>query len=396
MVNMYILTRRNRHNISLGVCAIIFTGSVFLTSGKFVNETNGPKYYFVLLSLLLLALFFAISGKTIKLNSLSNAKLQWAIYLVCIAQAMYGLFQFAGWFPSNHRHFAITGSFDNPAGFAVVLATGFPLGFYLLQKRQRWKQYLFVTCQAVIFMAITFSGSRAGIVAIVSSGLVFLCLTFPTRLSHFLRNRKWLLLLFMVLSIAGSSLLYLQKKDSANGRLLIWQVSWVMIKNKPVMGHGYGSFQTKYMNYQAEYFRRNPDSEHALLADNVNHPFNEFLKIAVEFGVAGIVLVISLIFGLFYKGLKKKNEISPIAFSGLTALFVFACFSYPFQYAISWLVLAFYLSALLPAKEYELAHSKAVFVVRVFLACICLMGVFIAYKQIRAEINCNKFIKRAN
>lgn len=40
----------------------IFTGSVFLTSGKFVNETNAPRFYFVVLSLLITIAFGVESG----------------------------------------------------------------------------------------------------------------------------------------------------------------------------------------------------------------------------------------------------------------------------------------------------------------------------------------------
>lgn len=50
-------------------------------------------------------------------------------------------------------------------------------------------------------------------------------------------------------------------------------------------------FQAKYMDYQAKYFERNPNSEFINLADNVKYPFNEFIKIAVEFGLVGLILI---------------------------------------------------------------------------------------------------------
>ena len=89
----------------------------------------------------------------------------------------------------------------------------------------------------------------------------------------------------MGLIAIGAFILYSQKKDYANGRLLIWNVSVEMIKDKPLFGLGHDTFQAKYMNYQAEYFRNNPNSRYKLLADNVKHPFNEFIKVAVEFGI---------------------------------------------------------------------------------------------------------------
>ncbi len=41
----------------------IFTGSVFLTSGKFVNATNTPKMYFVGVSLLLFIMMLMFKNR---------------------------------------------------------------------------------------------------------------------------------------------------------------------------------------------------------------------------------------------------------------------------------------------------------------------------------------------
>lgn len=67
-----------------------------------------------------------------------------------------------------------------------------------------------------------------------------------------------------------------------------------MIKDKPIWGHGYGAFQAKYMDCQAEYFKNITNSKFELLADNIKHPFNEFVKVAVEFGMTGLVIVLSI------------------------------------------------------------------------------------------------------
>ncbi|WP_321287534.1 O-antigen ligase family protein [uncultured Sunxiuqinia sp.] len=127
--------------------------------------------------------------------------------------------------------------------------------------------------------------------------------------------------------LGGSYLLYQQKKDSANGRLLIWQVSWEMIKDKPLLGHGYRAFQAKYMDHQAIYFKNYPNSRLSILADNVKHPFNEFLKVTVEFGLGGLLLVLAFFSGIIYTGTRQKDNPKSLAFSGLSILFVLACFS---------------------------------------------------------------------
>ena len=39
--------------------------------------------------------------------------------------------------------------------------------------------------------------------------------------------------------------IYYYKKDSADGRLLIWRVSIDMIADAPLVGHGIGTFENK-------------------------------------------------------------------------------------------------------------------------------------------------------
>lgn len=74
--------------------------------------------------------------------------------------------------------------------------------------------------------------------------------------------------------------------------MLIWKCSWEMIKENPFLGHGIGSFKANYMDYQATYFRTFSTSEYAMLADNINHPFNEYILLLVQFGLTGMITLI--------------------------------------------------------------------------------------------------------
>ena len=73
--------------------------------------------------------------------------------------------------------------------------------------------------------------------------------------------------------------IYYYKKDSADGRLLIWRVSIDMIADAPLVGHGIGTFENKYMYYQAQYFESHPYSKYEKFTDNIVYPYNEFLRI---------------------------------------------------------------------------------------------------------------------
>ena len=366
---------------------LVFLGSVFLTSEKFVDETNTPKFYFFLASVLVFIIINARSRKPITIGTFTGKTTLWGIYTVCFLQACYGLFQLAGWFPSNHSNFAVTGSFDNPAGFVAVLSLGFPIGLFLLAKAKKIEWYLTVAGLIVIAVAVFLSGSRTGMLAIfISCGVFFLLrINITDKLRH-LKYYKSLLVLFPGLFICGALILYYQKKDSADGRLLVWKVSAEMIKDKPVLGYGFGAFQAKYMDYQAEYFKNNPDSEFELLADNVKHPFNEFIKVAVEFGVAGLAVILSVILLVTWKMLKSKNENRALALSGLASFFMLTCFSYPLQYVAPWLLLVFYFSALLPSKEIRISNSRISLITRVGIVVTCVFALSHVSSQVDAEM----------
>ena len=70
-----------------------------------------------------------------------------------------------------------------------------------------------------------------------------------------------------------------------------------MVKVSPWMGHGLGSFEAHYMDYQAEYFRiYGQQNRYAMLADNVKHPFNEYMGILLNFGTIGLLILCAFIF----------------------------------------------------------------------------------------------------
>lgn len=336
----------------------VFAGSVFITSGKFVNETNSSKFYFVLVCLLIASIFVAISQKRLTIFAIKSKPIFWSVSFTCFMLACYGLFQYVGWFPSNHSKFVITGSFDNPAGFAAVISMGIPIGLFLISKAKKVEQYLEGLSLIVIVVAVFLTGSRAGVLSILMSSFVFILFqsNIIIRIKLF-RYYKLFSSLTIVILLAGTFMLYHWKMDSANGRLLIWKVSAEMIKDKPILGHGYGAFQAKYMDYQAEYFQNNPNSNYGLLADNTKHPFNEFLKVAVEFGLIGLAIILSFVLFILWKTIKSKSEERVLVLSGLASFVVFACFSYPLQYVAVWLLLAFYLSTLLPSKEIEIKNT---------------------------------------
>ena len=270
--------------------------------------------------------------------------LNWLIIIVCLLQTSYGILQYTGYLPAL-AGFSVSGSFDNPCGYAACLAAGFPFCFSLFDKSQTWK-CIGLVIQVVIVVGIALSASRAGIIAIAMVLTLHLLVKFhkPNRLK------------FIILSAAGIIVLLIGliflKKDSAVGRLLIWHNSLSMITDKPAFGHGAGGFMAEYMDYQAEYFVKHSDSPYGQLADNVAHPFNEYLLLAVEYGLVGVGIFSVLIILIIRSD--KSNIISLLC---LISISVFACFSYPLRYPFIW-VLAAYSLANIFSKKSEIHYIR--------------------------------------
>lgn len=174
---------------------------------------------------------------------------------------------------------------------------------------------------------------------------------------------------------------YIAKQDSAKGRIIIWRCTWEMIKDKPWFGHGYKSFEAKYMLYQADYFERNPESYFIFLSDNVKHPFNEFLLLIVEFGLFIFLLFVLFAIKLIMIYRKDRTDELFLMMLALLAIAIFSSFSYPFQYPYTWFI--FSTSALSASfinneSKYKIHwFSKLlIFISFIFLFCITVKEIY--------------------
>lgn len=300
---------------------------------------------------------------------------------LCVIQAAYGILQYA-YVASAGNGFRVTGSFDNPAGFAACLCAGFPFLLYFILCEKSWKLYLAIAAGIIVIAAVIFSASRAGIISLTAVGLaVFL---YKVKVGV---NWKWIAALTLLLALLSG--LYFLKKDSADGRLLIWRCSWEMVKDKPLLGHGHGGFKAGYMNYQAKYFEEHPDSEYAMLADNVNRPFNEYVLLLIDYGLAG--LLVFLIFGWFlwksYRRCSRSNHAIHVAVCCLLSVGVFSPFSYPLTYPFVWIMALLSIAVIVYHAKYPVKiSSRVLYPVKFFTILAILFFVRATWPRMSNEI----------
>ena len=231
----------------------------------------------------------------------------------------------------------ITGTFDNPAGLALYVCLCLPFTVMLILGGNKWWQRTAGILLTASFIVILFiSKSRTGL---ISAGIIIAMALLSSK-SRCFKNIATKIALTVGIIIAIGGYVTTQKHDSTSGRRFILERTWDLICEAPLTGHGRGGFNREYMKRQADFFMNNPDSKYAMLADEVRHPLNEFAKVWVEYGVLAPLMLLALIVApiiLFW----KKSELHYRAMSmAMMTILVFSCFSYPFNYPVTWVIMA--------------------------------------------------------
>ena len=336
-------------------------------------------------------------------------------------QAVLGLLQLYGIQQSLHSGFKITGTFFNPALYALYLAAVFPfsLGIYLfsnisdmeakvlpkelylnvkfsitkaLLKHSSGRKpktlnfslysiiirYLALVTVISIFLVLPATMNRASWLGVFTSGFILIIKKYELFkkagifLNNSLRKTGIAILAFVLIAMTGTGLFYL-KKGSSLGRLLIWEVTLGKIAEKPIFGHGIGRFEAEYNNWQADYFQTHPgemEGPKGMAAGNTKYCFNEYLEMASETGVTGLIIFLSIV-GLACKQmfnrfndptLKNLNENLPPG-AAMISILVCAMISIPF-YSLPTFIVFFIMLAMISSQtkpkrfNYELKISS--------------------------------------
>lgn len=245
----------------------------------------------------------------------------WVLIVLGGIEAIWGLRQIYGFAVSNHSLYALTGSFYNPGPYSGYLAMIFPLCLHewlnLKEKTERtWielgKYYMALGVMLLILCVLPAGMSRsAWIAAAVSGAWVYgMHVSWGSRLKTIRKRYKKKVVLAC---IAGGIIfimivysLFQLKATSANGRLFMWKISTLAIAESPVVGHGIGNFISVYGRTQERYFANEEYSEtEELVAGSPEYAFNEYLQIAIEYGIPFLFVVLLVISG---KGVVKDEQ----------------------------------------------------------------------------------------
>ncbi|MDR6783225.1 O-antigen polymerase [Pedobacter africanus] len=368
--------RNINNNLGLVVFLYLVTILAVLCTTQLIFRKTATKVNIKAVDLIVLAtvIFIVASRSLIALTMFSSFNLLQiayltVLYVICrltispsivlksivisgILQALYAILQQYQILPSHHELYRTTGSFGNPSILGQYLVSSIiiliPLLHYInksnihniafyesLQERaKRPTKYILMAIVVLLIIVLVLTRARAALVSLALSVLIFFYREIKQVLWDNKRifRRMLIAVLFFAVIMSTVFALYRFKKDSADGRLLIWKVCGNMILRKPLMGVGFDNLQSAYMTEQAKYFSTVRSAKELMLADQISYSFNDFIQIIVENGFIGAVLALVLVLSI----LKTKSEtiqeknlqiLKIIVISGLIGAF----FSYPSQ-----------------------------------------------------------------
>ena len=380
------------------MCVLLFVGSIFVSS-LLVNDASQNTTKLTIL-VLLTVLYFSVSFLTggYKFKGFNQNLICIFMIITGLIEAVWGLRQLYGFESSQHSLFKVTGSFFNPGPYSGYLAVIFPLAIYNWLYPLRFKEkktsvyYLSVTVKwlscitgVIIFLILPAAMSRSAWLAAAGGSLVVLGAYvkdhFPVK-EYYMRHKRKIGLVtltsFLLLFVALTGM-YRMKKDSADGRTLMWKVALYAVTKHP-LGVGVGNFSEAYGNAQAEYLLSGKASEkEEYVAGNPEYAFNEYLQILIESGIQSFVFFIFLVILAIYSLYKKRKW---GILGALVSLLIFACFSYPFSVLPYLILFTFFLALSNNRKSVKEKKSWGILLsfTLLFISFICLYKQYPVYK----------------
>ena len=249
----------------------------------------------------------------------------WLIY-----ESGYGLLQILGMVHPGHVLFPMTGHFQNPGPFGgfIAMLISICLGYLLITEgndsQQRWVKRVCFVAVAMGIIVLPASLSRAGWLGLAVAMMV---LAFREKkvIEWFSVNpirRMAVMAAIVIIGVVG----FLLKKDSALGRIHVWHMELLAISKATFTGFGRGRFAWVYGETQADYFSTAERASWEIrVAGCPEYAFNEYLKVGVEWGIPGSLMLIGLSIFVCIILVRKAN---PMGY-GAIVFSVFAFYSYP-------------------------------------------------------------------
>jgi O-antigen ligase/cytochrome c-type biogenesis protein CcmH/NrfG len=241
------------------------------------------------------------------------------LFILVAIIAVYSILQYYSFDPylGHLNHITSTLGLKNWVSDYVAMIFPLLLFFFLIEGVVR-KKVIYHLLLALLWINLMICQTRSIWISFILCLLLGIYLVYKFKLFPMFRvNRKWLLslvIIFILITVIYStenplnrapltvpekavSILSLQE-PSIKSRFLIWNTTFDMIKDSPILGIGLGAFELNYLKYQANFLRDHPNYVRVNVKAGEAH--NEYLQMGAELGIIGLVLFLLIIL-LFYR-----------------------------------------------------------------------------------------------
>jgi O-antigen ligase len=263
-----------------------------------------------------------------------------AVLAFAMLSVLIGAVQLAGGSGSALRVYehtnshAAVGLFSNKNHFALLQLIAIPLAAFLAEpfarKGAAWgPRALMGTAIAVLIAGVAISGSRTALVLLVPAVLGVVAIHLKTGGSGHSRAASALGLVAMIgaaVAVVGAAgawtaLPHFGQALEGDVRFEIWRETLDLIVTHAPLGAGGGAFPALYQTIE---------TPQMLTPGLINHAHNDWLEIALEYGVAGLAAVVAGLW-LLIRGVRRAGRRSPLdrslALHGGLALALICAFS---------------------------------------------------------------------
>lgn len=334
-VLLHSLTNKQSHPLNRSTTFIIVWMAFIILHGIAVGAEIYRVCYIISTLIFMLTLYVSLKQKTLNFNFVENCLLAIAtIHLAFMIAQSTGISQ-----PLS-PYFKVTGANDNPNTTAIYLTGCIPILIKRLKQHQNTAIHT-ILFSAIILALLTLK-CRTAYIGIAVMAAVWLLSNSKLRKNiyqlHFTKKIICCLLCLTIITISGI-FMYNIKKESADGRMLIWKISTSMILEKP-QGYGYGLFERNYNLTQANYFNNIAGTKlERENASSVSMAYNDYMEQGVEGGVTGLIFHATFYIMVVIMAYKKRmmEHAAIVSAFAVMALFNFICTS-----ILPWILLLCY------------------------------------------------------
>jgi len=336
----------------LDLLVILFTLVIILSVLISETKTVSLQEFIIFLSYILI--FFLITNNLNKKTDF-NSFIR-LFFIISLLISIYTIIQYYGVDPYLSDLNSLTSTIGQKNWISNYLAMIFPVVFsYFLLEQSKKNRILYFFLLSILYATLMICQSRGIWISISLTTIIaiYIILKFNL-LKVFKENKRGLVLIlitFLVITIIYSTDNPLNKSaitvpqraistfdeqdPSINTRLLMWKTTFEMIKEKPLLGSGIGTFKMNYLIYQAEFLKSNP--YYIKYSGKAGEAHNEYLQMWAELGIIGLGMFIGIIlmfYSLIIDYLKKNDSDKEkiIVFGlvlGITCFLIHCLFTFP-------------------------------------------------------------------